>query len=154
MSDDELLLVAAVVRQGVTRLGRRLRMERPDRGEPGIQLSVLSLLLRRGPMTPGQIAAVERVQPQSLTRTFASLEAEQFVTRATHPEDARRSVLAITEEGRRTLRRDVRQCDSWLARAMAEHLTDTERGLLRLAGGLLERLAEIDGAPGGVADGR
>jgi hypothetical protein len=44
------------------------------------------------------------------------------------------------------LRRDLHKRDAWLARAMAGHLTPTERGLLALAGQLLERLAEADQA--------
>jgi DNA-binding CsgD family transcriptional regulator len=36
----------------------------------------------------------------------------------------------------------VGQRDTWLAQAMTTQLTPTERELLRLAGGLMERLAE------------
>ena len=36
------------------------------------------------------------------------------------------------------------QRDSWLAHTMAARLTPTEQELLRLAGHLLERLAEAD----------
>jgi hypothetical protein len=38
----------------------------------------------------------------------------------------------------------MRQRDSWLSLAMAEELTSTERGLLALAGKLMERLAEAE----------
>lgn len=126
------------------RLGRRLRLERPGQGESLLELSVLGHLNRWGSMTPGQLATAERVQPQTLTRALASLEAQGSVTRATHPDDGRRSLLSLTEPGRRALAHDMRQRDAWLALAMAEHLTTTERELLRLAGGLLERLADVD----------
>jgi len=119
--DDDPLSTASAVRRGVTSLGRRLRMERPDPGEPLLQLSVLSHLNRRGPMTPGELAAAERVQPQSLTRTLASLEAAGRILRQPDPDDGRRSLLAIAEAGRLALAGDMRQRDAWLAEAMAAH---------------------------------
>jgi DNA-binding MarR family transcriptional regulator len=144
VAEDELLQAATVVRRGVTRLSWRLRLERTGPWEPLLQLSVLAHLSRRGPMTPGELAAAERVQPQSLTRTLASLEGHALITRHPDPADGRRSLIAITESGRQMLGRDLRQRDTWLAQAMARHLTPAERGLLRLAGQLLERLAEAD----------
>jgi hypothetical protein len=50
-------------------------------------------------------------------------------------------LLAITEYGQTALRTEMAERDNWLAGAMAAELSNTEIGLLRLAGGLLERLA-------------
>ncbi len=144
MSGDDVLPAATAVRRGVTRLSRRLRLERPAHRETLLQLSVLADLSRSGPMTPGELAAIQRVQPQSLTRTLASLEERQLVTRQAHPEDGRRALLLLTAEGREVIRQDMRQRDSWLALAMESHLTPAEQQLLKLAGELMERLAEVD----------
>lgn len=97
-------------------------------------------------MSPGELAAAEWVQPQSLTRTLASLEAGAFIARSSDPQDRRRSVLVITEAGQHALREDMQRRDVWLTQAMERELTGTERELLRLAGGLLERLAAADPA--------
>ncbi len=144
MPDQELLQAATAVRQGVNGLSRRLRMERPVSGEPLLNLSLLSFLHRRGPMTAGQLALAQRVQPQSLTRAFAGLQSRQLIIRTPDPDDGRRSMFALTERGLEALRLDMSRRDAWLAEAMHDHLTATERELLRLASGLLERLAEID----------
>ena len=141
-------IAATAVRRGVIRLGRRLRMERPAHDVTLLQLGVLAELHDGGPLTPGQLAATQRVQPQSLTRVLASLEASGLAGRQVHPQDGRRALLAITEAGRDALRRDVGQRDSWLAQAMAAQLTPTERELLRLAGDLMTRLAETETAAG------
>ena len=146
VAEDELLQTATTVRRGVTRLSWRLRLERPGPSEPQLQLNVLAHLSGRRPMAPGELAAAERLRPQSLTRTLASLEDHALITRHPDPADGRRSLIAITESGRQMLRRDLHKSDAWLARAMAGHLTPTERGLLALAGQLLERLAEADQA--------
>ena len=149
MADDEILGAATALRRGTTRLGRRLRMERPEPGPAeqelsNLALSVLAHLHRRGPMTPGALAAAERLQPQSLTRTLAGLERRHLVIREPEGRDGRRSLLGLTEAGAQALVRDMRQRDDWLAAAMARELTRAERELLRLAGDLMEHLAEAD----------
>jgi DNA-binding MarR family transcriptional regulator len=158
VTDKETLQAATALRRGTTRLARRLRMERPEPGaaEPelsNLALSVLAHLHRRGPMTPGALAAAERLQPQSLTRTLAGLEREHLVTRRPQGRDGRRALLVPTETGTQALVRDMRQRDDWLAAAMARELTRTERELLGLAGDLMERLAESAGRPVPPASG-
>jgi DNA-binding MarR family transcriptional regulator len=146
--DGQLALPAAImVRRGVVSLGRRLRLERTAASLTALELSLLGHLHRRGPLTPGDLAAAERIQPQSLTRTLTNLEASRLVWREPDPADGRRSLLAVTESGLVALRREMQHRDSWLAAAMAAHLTSTEIGLLRLAGELMERLADADGPP-------
>jgi DNA-binding MarR family transcriptional regulator len=141
---EELLATATAVRQGATRLARRLRIERPEAAQTSLEMGILAHLSRRGPTTPGALAAAERVQPQSLTRTLASLEREQLAVRQPDDRDRRRSLLAITEAGRQALARDMGGRDAWLARAMSIRLTHAERELLRIAGELMDRLADAD----------
>jgi len=144
MTDDTAGLqvaTAAEVRRGVISLARRLRLERNEVGLTALELSVLGHLHRSGPLTPGELATAERVQPQSLTRTLAALEEAGLASRQPDPADGRRSLLAITDHGQAGLRTEMEQRDNWLSAAMAAELTTTEIGLLRLAGSLLERLA-------------
>jgi len=140
------------VRQGTTRLARRLRIERPQTSQTALELGILAHLHRRGPMTPGALAAAERLQPQSLTRTLASLERQRLAVRQPDDRDHRRSLLAITDAGRQALATDMRQRDAWLAEAMARQLTQAERDLLRIAAGLMDRLADAEfHDPGGLS---
>jgi DNA-binding MarR family transcriptional regulator len=125
------------------RLGRRLRMERPETEVTSAELSVLGLL-HQAPMSAGELARAERVQPQSLTRILAALEERGEIGRHPDPADRRRSVLSITESGRALLLADVAQRDRWLAMAMAEQLSVAETVLLTMAGELMERLAEAE----------
>ena len=107
------------------------------------KVSVLGHLRRHGPATPGDIAAAERQQPQSLTRVFAELEADALVSRDRDERDRRQSVLAITAAGRAALTRDMAERDAWLATALAE-LTETERQVIRLAARLMDQIADSD----------
>jgi len=145
--DEDLLTAATAVRQGTTRLARRLRIERREPAQTALEIGILGHLNRRGPATPGALAAAERVQPQSLTRTLASLERQNLAIRQPDDRDRRRSLLAITEAGRQALAGDLRRRDAWLARAMALRLTRAEQELLRIAGELMDRLADADAPP-------
>lgn len=145
MGDQELALAAAAdVRRGLISLGRRLRLGRSAASLTALELSVLGHVHRRGPLSPGELAALESVQPQSLTRTLTSLEADGLTLREPDPADARRSLLAITPAGLTALRAEMDRRDTWLAAAMSVELTDAEIGLLRLAGELMERLADAE----------
>ena len=95
-------------------------------------------------MSPGAIATAERLRPQSLTRTLASLQHDALVSRHSDPADRRRSLLDVTDLGRDVLSDDMGHRDRWLAQAMAlVQLTPVERELLRLAGELMEGLADL-----------
>jgi DNA-binding MarR family transcriptional regulator len=133
---------AVSVRRSVIGLARRLRLERTAASLTGLELSVLGQLNRRDAMTPGDLAAAERVQPQSLTRTLAELENRHLISRRPDPADGRRSLLVITESGSAALRAEMAERDIWLAAAMRATLTSTEIELLRLAASLLDQLAE------------
>ncbi len=143
---------AAAVRRAVTHLGRRLRAQRPAGALNGTKLSVLSHLYRLGPSAPSEIAAAERHQPQSLSRTFTELRAGGLISRGPRAGDRRSALLAITEAGRDALHRDMAQRDAWLTRAL-DDLTDAEVELVRIAAELLDDLAERPDDPERVAAG-
>src|SRR5437870_3367354 len=132
----------AAVRRAVMRLNRRLRVERTPSEVSPLLLGLLGHLQSRGSLTPTQLAALERVHLQSLTRAIADLQDKRLIERAVDTRDRRRSVLRITPAGQGVLERDMRSRDHWLAAAMAAVLTPTERALVHLAAGLLDRLAD------------
>ncbi len=146
MEPDRLRETAAGVRHGTLRLAQRLRAERSAEALSVNKLSVLSHLLRHGPTSAGALAAAAHQRPQSLTRVFADLEADGLISRAQAQSDRRHQVLDITSAGRAALAEDMAQRDAWLALALAE-FTDTEREVLRLAGQLMDRVADATPTP-------
>ncbi len=131
---------AVLLRRSVSRLARRLRSERRDGSMSPNKLIVLGRLHAAGPLTPGEIALVERQRPQSLTRTFAELQTEGLITRERSIRDGRESLLSITDAGRTALLADMAERDAWLAAAI-EGLSETERALLAVVRPVLDRLA-------------
>ena len=135
--------LASALRISVARLQRRLRSERDPDNEllPVGQLSVLGLLNRYGDSTVGELAALERVQPPSMTRTVNCLHEGGYVVRHKSESDGRQVVVALSEQGKQTLANDRRRRDAWLAQRLRE-LTPEERSVLRQAAPLIERLAQ------------
>jgi DNA-binding MarR family transcriptional regulator len=135
--------LASSLRVSVARLSRRLRTE--SMGQAGRVsiggISVLGHLYREGERTLGQLAAAERVQPPSMTRTVNCLEQEGLVERAAHPTDGRQVVVRLSDAGRALVLAERRRRDLWLAKRLAE-LTPDERTLLRQAAPLLDRLSK------------
>lgn len=132
----------ATVRRAVHRLGRRLRAERLPDALPLGRLGALAHLYRSGPSTPGAMAAALHVQPQSLTRTLAALQADGLVTRVRDATDGRQYRIELTRTGFEAMARDVGHSDAWLRERMASELNETEREVLRLAAALMDRLAD------------
>ena len=138
------MAAARALRRGVTQLYRRLRAERMSHGLSPSKLSVLGRLALSGPLAVTALAAKERVQPQSLTRTLTDLEESKLIVRRQDLVDRRQSLTEITALGEDLLRNDARRQATWLATAMSSILTPVERELLRLAAQLMRQLADAD----------
>ncbi|MEU7133289.1 MarR family transcriptional regulator [Streptomyces sp. NPDC046261] len=119
-----------------------MRQARPAHGLGPASASLLSHLVRTGPLSPKELAAREGVQSQSLTRQLATLEERGIITRRPHAHDGRQVVVEITDAGRRLVEDDRLTRDQWLARAIAERLTPVERDVLAAANKLLDLLSE------------
>ncbi|HEY0904010.1 MAG TPA: MarR family transcriptional regulator [Marmoricola sp.] len=133
--------LASQLRLSVMRLARRLRNERDPENALGVgAMSVLGVLMRHGESTVGQLAAHERVQPPSMTRTVACLVEEGYAVRRPSETDGRSSLVDISDKGRETLLADRRRRDAWLVRQLKD-LTPQERDLLRQVAPLIDRLA-------------
>jgi DNA-binding MarR family transcriptional regulator len=133
--------LASRLRVGVARLARRLRQEGAGEDATPSQLTALSTLYHRGPLAPGELAAVERVKPPSMTRIVAALEERGLVTREPSPDDGRVVRIVVSEQGRRAHEEYQKRRDEWLHRRLAK-LTAEERAVLARAADLMDRLVE------------
>jgi DNA-binding MarR family transcriptional regulator len=136
--------LASELRLSVMRLRRRLSSERhPDNPLSIGAMAVLGCLHRLGDLTIGELAASERVQPPSMTRTVNFLEEGGYVARRPHDTDGRQVVVVLADKGRATLLADRARRDAWLAQRL-RNLSADERDTLRRAAPILERLANSD----------
>ena len=138
MTQPEAL--ASDLRVVIGQLVRRLRAERRDLSLA--QVTVLGRLDRVGPCGVSDLAAGERVRPQSMASTVAALLAGGLVSRAPDPGDRRRVLIALTPAGREALAVDRRRREGWLADAIRGDLSPKEQRALADAAVLLARIAQ------------
>jgi DNA-binding MarR family transcriptional regulator len=123
-------------------LGQLIRRLRAEHRFPLSHGAVLGRLDREGPQSVSELAVAERVRPQSMAQTVSDLEADGFVTRRPDPDDRRRALVELTDQGHAALQADRAQREGWLARAIAEELSPADLDVLENAVELLRRLAE------------
>lgn len=132
--------LASELRVVLGRLMRRLRAEHRFSVSQG---AVLGRLDREGPGSVSDLAAAERMRPQSMAQTVAELEREGYVSRAPDPADRRRALVSLTASGRRELLAVRRRREGWLVRAL-EELPEDDRAAVERAVELLRRLADAE----------
>jgi DNA-binding MarR family transcriptional regulator len=137
-TQTEIAPLASELRVVLGQLVRRLRVEHRF---PISQGTVLGRLDREGPRGVSDLAAAERVRPQSMAQTVGDLEGEGLVGRRPDPHDGRRALVSLTAAGREALESDRRQREGWLVAAI-EELSPRERRILGDSVSLLRRLAE------------
>ncbi|MBN9623210.1 MAG: MarR family transcriptional regulator [Actinobacteria bacterium] len=140
--DTDLTDTASQLRNAIVRTSRALRQEAA--GESGLsptQTSVLASINRSGPVTPSELADLERVKRPTMTRTLGCLEREGLIERTPDPADGRSSLVAVNDAGRERLARLRRRKSAYLARRLRK-LDPEEVETLARAAALLERMRE------------
>jgi DNA-binding MarR family transcriptional regulator len=130
--------LASRLRLSINRLHRRLREESLAGLSPA-QASALGAVSRLGSPTLGELAAVEQVQPPTMTRIVASLQDSGMVTRVTDAADRRSARVRITPAGKRSLERIRTLKNAFLTRRLAD-LSPDEQGRAAALVDLLEHL--------------
>ena len=134
--------VASRLRLVITRLGRKLRGQAGGYLTPS-QASALASVERHGPITLGDLSAVENVRPPTLTKVITALEEQGLVARSSDPSDRRVARVVATTEGAELLALSRSAGHAYLAARLlslpADDLAALERAL-----DVLERLVETE----------
>ena len=131
-----------MLRPSLVKLTRMVRNQRVNLAVTLTQLSAMATLGKLGPLSAGELAACERVQPPSMTKVLASLEELKFITRTVHPTDRRQAVITLTDSGRELLDSESESRAAWLSQQL-DKLSVEERDLLRQVVPVLDKLAEL-----------
>ncbi len=125
-----------------SRLLRRLRALDAEGGLSSAQASVLKQLGKIGPATASDLAAIERVRPQSMAKIVAALEEAGLVERHPDTQDGRRQLITLTALGTERRLDDRRAREQWLARALQEHGSEEQLAAVITAMALLDDVAQ------------
>src|SRR6202046_3765352 len=126
------------LRLSINRLHRLLRQESLAGLSPA-QASALGAVNRLGSPTLGELAAIEQVQPPTMTRIVATLADAGMVTRVTDVTDRRSARVRITPAGKRALERIRTLQHAFLTRRLAALEPEARADVADLVA-LLERL--------------
>jgi DNA-binding MarR family transcriptional regulator len=137
-TNTDIALTASELRVVIGQLIRRLRAEHRF---PLLHASVLGRLDREGRRSVSDLAAAERVRPQSMAQTVGELESDGLVKRTPDPDDGRRAFVTLTAAGRKTLEADRGRRVGWLVSAI-EELPQEDQEVLSRATAIIGRLAE------------
>ena len=136
---DDVSETAGRLRIAVARLARKLRQQNVGSLGPTSDAALASIE-REGPLTLGELAAIEQIAPPSVTRLIGKLEDAGFVERRFDQRDRRVCRVEVTEAGRRQVVDNRRRRHEWLAGRL-EQLPDADRVRIAQALDVLERLA-------------
>jgi len=132
--------LAPQLRWTITRLARRLRQESGTDLGPS-QVAALATIERHGPLSPSELAELERIKRPTATRILRHLEEAELVERIRDPEDGRGSIVSISGAGRTHLKRLRARKTAYLASRL-DKLPAEDRRTLERAAELLEGMLE------------
>jgi DNA-binding MarR family transcriptional regulator len=126
---------AARLRMAIVRTARRLRQEAAGTGGEltPTAVSALATVERHGPLTPSELAEIERIKRPTATRILRGLVDAGLVDRAPDPADGRSALVSVNAAGRERLRRLRGRKNAYLARRMRDLPTEDLRTLDRAA---------------------
>jgi DNA-binding MarR family transcriptional regulator len=144
-TEKTLLETAAHLRLVITRTARRMRQQAGSELRPS-SASALTTIELHGPLTPSELADIERVKRPTATRILRGLEEDGLIMRTPDPNDGRSALISLSPEGRDRLRRLRQRKNAYLARRMRDLEPDQVEALERAAE-ILDRLLEADRFP-------
>jgi DNA-binding MarR family transcriptional regulator len=124
----------------ITRLARRLRQQSEAPLSP-TQAAVLATIDRRGPLTLGELAEAERVQPPTITAAVDRLEHQGLVQRRREPHDRRVVRVQVTADGGELLDQARSRKSAYLEQRLGS-LSARDRAILERAASILEGILE------------
>ncbi len=136
-SDTEL---ASSLRLALARTARRLRQEAGTGLSPSLT-AALATVERCGPLTPSELAGLERVARPTITRVLIRLEEAGLISRTPDPADRRSTLVAITPAGAALLAEARTRKDAFLSERL-DGLSPADRATLARAAAILEGLLE------------
>lgn len=140
MTGEEL---ASRLRTSISRLVKVIRSEvKHDEILSLTERSTLSLVYQSPKSVPSELAAIEKVSCQSMSQIIHKLSDLDYVRKTASKEDRRKVIITITAKGKKYIEQKRTKGNEWLARAITEKTTETEKRILTNAIKVLTKLID------------
>lgn len=139
---ESALRAAREVQVVMSRVRRRVKEVAGKHELTPTQVSVVSRLDRDGAASASDLAAAERMRPQSMATVLAGLDEQGWIERRPDPTDGRKQLVSLSRSGQRWLKTSRSIRDEWLSWALQENYTERERQTILQALTLLDRLTK------------
>ena len=135
--------IAASLRITLNRIVKVMRRETRNDGQLSLtERSTLGLLYPDVQLAPTDIARTEKVTTQSMSQVVNHLVELNFITRTPSADDGRKTLLSLTALGRARVEQARQEKQEWLAKALHEKMSGTEKDLLVAALLILTKLVD------------
>ncbi|HYH61200.1 MAG TPA: MarR family transcriptional regulator [Solirubrobacterales bacterium] len=138
--DERIADAASRLRFAIVRTARRMRQQAGGELSPTL-IAALASIDRLGPLTPSELADVERVKRPTATRVAAALERDGLIVRAADPADGRACLLSTSPKGRALMKRVRSRKNAYLSRRIRK-LDESDVETLERAAEVLEQMLE------------
>lgn len=136
MDDDGVVRL----RRAISWLARQLNASATGAGLTPSQASVLSVIVRRGPLSLAELTNLEALNPTMLSRVVSKLQSMELIDRTPDPDDGRSAWVAATDRGS-ALDAQVKAERAVVVSQCLEQLTEEQEAHLAAAIPALEDLA-------------
>lgn len=117
-----------------TTIGRLVKlMRRETRNESQLSLTeraTMGLLYPDGGLAPSEIARMEKVTTQSMSQVINHLVELEYISRTPSGDDKRKTILRLTDAGRRRVESARQEKAEWLAQMLHQRVTSQEKEVL------------------------
>lgn len=104
---------------------------RSGKGHGAGQERILSILAKRESMTQKELQSILQIQPGSMSEILAKMEEKNLISRRKDEEDKRKSIIELTETGRKTNAENDTRDGKDLFRVLSESEQEELKVILR-----------------------
>jgi len=137
--------LATGVRTAVSRLVKKIRSETSFLTQLSLTEHItMSSLYTHSQCLPSELSKMGKVSSQAMSQILNHLSDLKYLTRKASKEDKRKTIVSITEKGKRFINQSRLEKQEWLAKAIRETLTRDEKKTLAEAIALLIKIADFE----------
>lgn len=135
--------LATAIRTTIGRLVKLMRRETRNESQLSLtERSTLGLLYPDIQLAPSEIARTEKVTTQSMSQVINHLVELEYISRTPSDDDKRKTILRLTDAGRRRIESARQEKAEWLAQVLYLRATTEEKAVLAESIKILSKLID------------